>query len=246
VFKTQRDIEVEKASIINEEEPAVETGYIGKLTREKPTRALIKRMAFEFTRLQWLVEDFARRNRLITDESGLPLDGNKTPAKLSSEAYVFLLYQNGGGTMSAGLTGPVMPAKRLEKLSAAIGQGINDLLTGRTWDINIPRGTVRRVRVKQALNSPQDKRRAVKSHWPGASPIDEEWVEPPGLRRHAFELTFLLAAQDLCVVEFEWLCRCLGCSEVFVRTSRHQAYCTQGCSEVTRQLRSRQKARESK
>jgi hypothetical protein len=111
--------------MFEEEKPAERAGYLLKLTREERTRKFSKRMAHEFRRLQWLVEDFSRKY-LINDEHGQRVGVNETPAIVSDEIYLFLAFQNGGGTMSAGPTGPEMPAARLERLAIAVKRGIGE------------------------------------------------------------------------------------------------------------------------
>jgi hypothetical protein len=70
--------------------------------------ALLQRLGNPRDRLRWLVEDFARRRNYLNKQ--------RAPEALVREVALFLLYQNGAGTMSLGKM-PRLSADGLQLLS---------------------------------------------------------------------------------------------------------------------------------
>ncbi len=197
----------------------------------------------EMSRLQWLLEGFTLQRVGFTrrgrqgDNAGWkwPNDvkDDQTPTAVARECWLFLLYQNGVGTMT-GAQPPVMPVRRLRALSEAIQRGVERLLSGQDWIVKVPAQTARRARSQQVLLG-RDK---------GQHRATASWVEPT-LRGRAFELAFLLGAQDLIVSQFKWVARCPGCETVFVREDLRQNYHSNQCGAAARKRVSRKAQRDA-
>jgi hypothetical protein len=85
--------------------------------------ALLQRLGNPRDRLRWLVEDFARRRNY--------LDKHQAPEALVREVALFLLYQNGAGTMPLGKM-PRLSADGLQLLSSEIEAGVGRFVDGAT------------------------------------------------------------------------------------------------------------------
>jgi hypothetical protein len=90
--------------------------------------ALLQRLGNPRDRLRWLVEDFARRRTY--------LDQDRPPEVLVREVALFLLYQNGAGTMWLGKM-PRLSAEGLQLLSSEIEAGVGRFVDGQDWAVPI-------------------------------------------------------------------------------------------------------------
>lgn len=182
------------------------------------TEGLFRRMADPKERLRWLVEDFARRRNF--------LDPDRAPDAVVREVALFLLYQNGAGTMYLGRK-PKMPARELKELSLEINEGVSRFLNGGDWTIPIYAfasrlhlsRTLRRQTIELGRN--RGKNCAVAS-----------WRSQ--YSAGTFTLTFRLAAQELVASEQDWLAKCAGCGMIFVSEDLRQSFCTPRCSAASR------------
>ncbi len=198
--------------------------------------ALIRKLgATSESRLRWLVEDFARR-RDYRDARAAALDDDQTPQAVAREVWLFLLYQNGPGTIYSGDGVPEMPARALKRLSEQVESGVARFLNGQEWIVDLPPRLTRAIRREEVLLG-RDK---------GKQKATAMWRERGAWATKAFELTFLLAAQDLVMTEHELLCRCGGCGTVFVREDLRQGFCTPRCAHARWMRDSRAKKKELK
>ena len=128
---------------------------------------------------------------------------------------VFLLCQNGAGTMSLNSM-PRLSAPKLKQLSSEIEEGISRFVDGERWTVAVKDATrsIRRNVIE-----------GVTAHW----------------HARAFTLAFTLAAQELVASANELLSRCTGCGEVFVRDDLRQAYCDAKCAVNARMRKHRGK-----
>jgi hypothetical protein len=180
---------------------------------------LLKKLGNSKDRLRWLVEDFARR-RIYQDK-------DRAPEALVREVALFLLYQNGPGTMSLGKM-PRLSAEGLQLLSRKIEVGVRDFLEGLEWTVPINtavqgRPIISRSVCRKTIELGRDK---------GKSVVATSWRSRNSAR--TFTLSFQLAAQDLVASAHEFLAKCPGCATVFVRDDLRQAYCTVRCNAASR------------
>jgi hypothetical protein len=190
--------------------------------------ALLRRLANPRGRLQWLVEDFARRRNY--------LDPSQAPEILVREVTLFLLYQNGAGTMWLGKM-PRVSADELRLLSQEIEAGVGRFADGQEWTIIVktedfgPLGISRSVR-RETIELGRDRGKSiVVASWRSRSPA------------RTFLLSFRLAAQELVASAHGFLAKCPGCAMVFVRDVLRQTYCTAKCSTVSRMREHRRRKR---
>jgi len=194
------------------------------------TPDLVRRFgARPIDRLKWLIEDFARRQEYRDASSARAGDG-WTPESVAREMALFLLYQNGPGTLSLGAeTPPAMPAKILRELSMAVADGVERFLRAEGWAVTVPAKTRRTIRTETILLGPEK----------GTMRAVATWMSPGAAKNRDFGLVFLLAAQDLLFSEFDYVARCKGCGLVFVREDLRQTFCSTRCGNSTRMRESR-------
>jgi hypothetical protein len=190
--------------------------------------ALLRQWSNPRERLRWLVEDFARRRNY--------LDRNRPPEELVREVALFLLYQNGAGTLSLGSM-PRLSADGLQLLSREIEAGVGRFVDGQDWTVPIKTAELslpvisRSVR-RETIEVGRDRGKSiVVACWRSRSPA------------RTFALSFQLAAQELAATAHEFLAKCPGCATVFVRDDLRQAYCTARCNAVSRTRKHRDRKR---
>ena len=190
--------------------------------------ALLQRLGYPKDRLRWLVEDFARRRNY--------LDKHRAPEALVREVALFLLYQNGAGTMSLGKM-PRLSASGLQLLSREIEAGVGRFVDGQDWTVPIMTAeqdlpVISRSVRRKTIELGRDKGKSiVVACWRSRNPA------------RTFALSFQLAAQELVASAHEFLAKCPGCATVFVRDDLRQAYCTARCNVASRMRKHRSRKR---
>jgi len=183
------------------------------------TEDLFRRMGDPKERLRWLVEDFARRGNF--------LDPDRAPDVVVSEVTLFVLYQNGPGTMYLGKK-PQMRARDLTALSLEIDEGVRRFLNGEDWTIPID-ASASRLRLSRTLR----RQTFVLGPNRGKNYALASWRSQHSARTLT-SLIFRLAAQELVGSQQDWLAKCRGCGMIFVSADLRQSYCTPRCSAASR------------
>ncbi len=168
-------------------------------------------------RLRWLVEDFAAR----LNYSSLP--SGETPADITREVSVFLLYQLGAGTFDMTEI-PDLPAEIISKMAKDTDEGLDRFIQGEAWTLRI------HIPVDRTIQ----RETGQKPKWRALTGEVEETVP----------LMFGLAVMDLLQTESWRPARCIraDCGGRFARDDRRQIFCSPRCSQTMRARRLRKKS----
>ena len=168
-------------------------------------------------RLRWLVQNFAVQVNINAITTG------------PSEIAAFLVNQGGAGSKLSAM--PRISSRNLIYLARTIRNGVDLLIEGRPWKVEISEPVARILRQRSPVRGVDyDEPFGTRSVWQAGS-------------KNRQLTAFLLTSCDLIERHGSWLHRCPreDCRRVFVQDDRRQMYCCSRCSQTrrTRRFRSR-------